>query len=80
MSQDINFKPLFDYLDEQFGEVKSDIADVKHGVHILQTSVGSFAKTYKDNGDEIKVVNHRVNNQENWIKRAGSKIGLEYKP
>lgn len=80
MSQDINFKPLFDYLDEQFGEVKSDIADVGQGVHVLQTSVDSFAKSYKDNAEEIKVINYRVSNQETWIKQAGTKIGLEYEP
>ena len=80
MSQDINFKPLFEYLDEQFGEVKSDIADVKQGVQVLQTSVDSFAKTYKDNTEEIKVINYRVGKQENWIKQAAPKIGLEYKP
>ena len=80
MSQDINFKPLFSYLDEQFGEVRSDIADVKQGVHVLQTSVDSFAKSYKDNTEEIKVANSRITTQEDWIKQVAPKIGLEYKP
>ena len=79
MSQNVNFKPLFDYLDEQFGEVKFNIADVKQSIQPLQTSVVSFAKGTKDNADEIKVVNSRITTQENWIKQAGTKIGLEYK-
>ena len=79
MSQNVNFKPLFDYLDEQFGEVKFNIADVKQSIQTLQTSVVSFAKGIKDNADEIKVVNSRITTQENWIKQAGTKIGLEYK-
>ena len=80
MSQNINFKPLFDYLDEQFADVNGRLDNLQTGQRILQTSVDSFAKSYKDNTEEIKVVNSRVTTQETWIKQAGAKIGLEYKP
>jgi len=79
MSQDINFKPLFDYMDEQFAGVNGRLDDLQTGQRILQTSVDSFAKSYKDNGDEILVINRRVSNHETWIKQVGSKIGLEFK-
>jgi hypothetical protein len=80
MSQDINFKPLFDYLDEQFADVNGRLDNLQTGQRILQTSVDSFAKSYKDNTEEIQVINHRVGNQEAWIKQDAPKIGLEYKP
>ncbi len=47
---------------------------------LLQSSVESFAVGTKTNAEEIKVVNSRVTNTENWIKQAAPKIGLEYKP
>ena len=46
----------------------------------LQAAVESFAVGTKKNADEILVVNSRVTTTENWITKAGSKIGLEYKP
>jgi hypothetical protein len=64
MNQKLNFKPLFDYLDEQFGEVRSDIAEVKQNTQILQTSVDSLAKQIKDFGDEKPVVNTRLDKLE----------------
>jgi len=60
-------------LDKRFGELSKSFSD-------LQTSVMSFADDTKKNADEILVVNNRVTTTENWIKTAGSKIGLEYKP
>lgn len=60
-------------LDKRFESLHTDFST-------LQVSVISFAKGTKDNADEIKVVNSRVTVHENWIKTAGSKIGLEFKP
>lgn len=59
---------------------KDDFDGLRKDFSNLQTSVIAFAKGTKDNADEIKVVNNRVNNQDVWIKQAGPKIGLEYKP
>ena len=59
---------------------KADFAGLRQDFSKLQTSVMTFAKGTKDNADEIKVVNSRVTTTENWIKQAGPKIGLEYKP
>ena len=66
-------------MDEQFAGVNGRLDDLQTGQRILQTSVDSFAKSYKDNGDEILVINRRVSNHETWIKQVGSKIGLEFK-
>jgi len=60
-------------MDNKFDGLRKDFSTLK-------TAVVAFAKGTKDNADEIKVVNHRVSNQENWITKVGPKIGLEYKP
>ena len=60
-------------MDTRFNAIRKDFSD-------SQTSALAFAKGTKDNAEEIKVVNSRVTTQETWIKQAGTKIGLKYKP
>jgi len=60
-------------LDKRFGELREDFSK-------LQVSVDSFAVGTKKNNDEILVMNSRVTDAETWIKQAGPKIGLKYKP
>ena len=58
---------------------KEDFEDLRKDFSKLQNAVSSFATGTKENADEIKVVNSRVTNQEEWIKQAADKIGVDYK-
>lgn len=59
-------------MDGKFDNLREDFSK-------LQTAVASFASGTKENADEIKVVNNRVTNQENWIQKVAPKVGVEYK-
>lgn len=76
MSQKINFKPLFDYLDEQFGEIKSEITEIKQGVQTLQVSSDGLAKMVSEFKNEQVVTNHRLESQEIWAKKVSKKVGI----
>jgi hypothetical protein len=76
MSKGINFKPLFDYLDEQFGEVKLEITEVKQGVYTLQNSADGLAKMVKEFKNEQVVTNQRLETQEIWAKKVSKKVGI----
>jgi archaellum component FlaC len=76
MSQDINFKPLFEYLDQQFGEVKSEIANVKQSVQALRTLVDSLAQMIKDFRNEHIVLHRRLEALESWAKDVAQKVGI----
>lgn len=79
MLTDEDIKKLIDAHKEVF-PTKDDFEGLRESFSELQTSVVSFATGTKENADEILVVNNRVTTTEEWIKKAGSKIGLEYKP
>ena len=59
-------------MDGKFEELRKDFSN-------LQTSVIAFAVNSKKSEDETVLANHRINNHENWIKKAAPKIGLEFK-
>lgn len=40
---DVNFKPLFDYLDEKFTKIDKQFDEVRDNVNSLQTSVDKLA-------------------------------------
>lgn len=64
---------LDENLDKRFEGLRKDFST-------LQTSVQSFATGTKKNDDEIKVVDKRVSDHEDWINKAAPKIGLEFRP
>ena len=64
---DVNFKPLFEYLDEQFKDVRNDISEVRQDVRQVQTSVDGLAKMTKDDNQEITVINNRLDKLESKV-------------
>ena len=60
----INFQPVFEYMDEKFDEVKQDIAEVKQDVRQLKISVDGIVKIVKNHSEEIVVINHRLDKLE----------------
>jgi hypothetical protein len=75
---DINFQPVFDYIDQKVVELKEDLAS-KEGVRNLQVSLDAYAKQSKDYYQEVTVLIAKVNRMEEWIRHASVKLELEYK-
>jgi len=46
----------------------------------LQTSVDGIAKKFNDYDQELEVVTERTGRMEEWIQKAATKIGVDYKP
>ena len=67
---------LFQYLDEQFGVVKTEISTVKAGVQTLQTSVDGLTKLVRDFQDEHILLRRKVELLENWAKEVSKKVGI----
>lgn len=72
-------KQLFYSKDEIDKELDDRFDVVNNKLDKLYDSVISFAKSTRENGDEIKVINSRATEQETWIKKAADKVGVEYK-
>lgn len=71
-------KKLTEYQKEVF-VTKEDNKTLEDKIDKIQTTLDGFAKTSTDNKQEITVLNHRMKATENWIDKASSKLGLEFK-
>ena len=60
------------YFDEKFSELHQNFSN-------LQSSVDSIAQEFKRSTDERIILGSRVDRAEDWIEKAGIKIGLKYK-
>jgi len=79
-NQDI--KRLSNYLLEVFKDAfatKEDIQQIEAKIDTLQTSFDKIAIDNTVHNSEIKVLNYRVKNTENWIEQSAPKIGVEFK-
>ena len=61
-----------EYFDENFAEIRQNFSN-------LQSSVDSIAQEFRHNSEERIVLGSRVDRAEDWIEKAGIKIGLKYK-
>ena len=73
---DVNFKPLFEYLDERFGEVKADIAAVDEKIERTLTNLDGLAKMVKTFQDEHIIMRKRLEVLEAWAKKVSEKVGI----
>jgi hypothetical protein len=79
MLTDKDIKRLIDAHKEVF-PTKDDFENLRKDFSELQTSVVNFATGTQNNENEIKIVNHRVDDHEKWIQKASPKIGIDFKP
>ncbi len=79
MLTDADIKKIIQAQEDVF-PTKTDFDDLREDFSKLQTSVESFATMTKKHEEEISIINQRVGNHEDWIKGAGPKIGLDFKP
>ena len=73
---DVNFKPLFEYLDKKFGKLEADVAIVDEKVERTLTSVDSLAKMVKDFQEEHIIMRKRLEVLEAWAKKVSEKVGI----
>ena len=80
---EINFKPIFDYIDqkseETVQELKAEMA-TKADIDKVLTAIDGLAKRSKENDDGILVLEKKTERLEHWTIRAAEKIKVPYKP
>ena len=59
-----NFKPVFEYFDNQFHDLSGHINRVESKVDKLQTSMDGLSTIVKKHEEEIVVINHRLDKLE----------------
>lgn len=73
-------KQLSDFLIKDFKDVfvtKEDITVLDTKIMGIQNSLDNMAKITLKNEQEILVMGERVNNHENWIKKASLTTGID---
>lgn len=63
---------------EDIKDVREEIAELRESVRLLTISVDSLAKAVKDLQMEYHAVLNKVNRMEEWIKKASSKLGIDF--
>lgn len=82
MENNIDFKPIFDYIDKTIDELKTDLESKfasKADIERILNAIDKFTKNDKDNSAEILVARNRIDNIETWVNKAAPKIGVPYK-
>jgi uncharacterized coiled-coil DUF342 family protein len=74
---DINFQPIFDYIDESNAKLKEEIlTEVRSELRDVKTAVANLSGQVKQYHEEMLVSGHRIDRLEDWAKIVGEKIGV----
>ena len=78
---DINFQPIFDYIDDSNKGLKEDLkeglmTEMRTELKDIKTSIANLSAQVKKYHEEMLVSGHRIDRLEEWAKTAGEKIGL----
>ena len=65
---DDQFSKLFRYMQQEFGNVHAEIADLRGMFDRLQTTVDGIVKDREVDHDERCVVSSRLDRHEDWIE------------
>jgi hypothetical protein len=80
---DINFQPMFDYIDEhvdgQIKQLRTEMATKADIERILQ-AIDAFTKQSKDNNTETVVLKAKTERIEHWVIKAAEKTDIPYNP
>lgn len=77
--QNINFQPVFDYIDHSKEELKEEILTEFNGkLSNINTSIANLATEVRDLKEEVSISNHRLDRAENWIDTAAKKIRVPF--
>ena len=73
---EINFQPVFDYIDQSISPLKEDILSLKNDMGDVKTSLANLSAQVKKYHEEMLVSGHRVDRLEEWAQRVGQKVGV----
>ena len=74
---DVNFQPVFDYIDQAKNEIKEDIlTEVKAELGDVKTSIANLSSQVQKYHEEMLVSGHRIDRLEDWAKVVGEKVGV----
>jgi hypothetical protein len=73
-----DIKNLTEYQKEIFVTKEDLVKVLDEKLLPLQRSVDAIANGLKSQGDEIYVVNHRLEKTEDWIEEAAPKVGIKF--
>jgi hypothetical protein len=77
--ENINFQPIFDYIDQQSEELLAKVAS-KKDIEKLQTSVDTLGHRFDKIDKNAVVETAKVEKIEHWVIQAAEKTKVPYKP
>jgi hypothetical protein len=73
----INFQPIFDYLDTRFKEEFENFRlEFRAEFDPIKISIDNLSREVKETREELQVANHRVDRLEHWAKPVGKKVRI----
>lgn len=75
----LNFQPIFDYIDQQSEELLAKVA-LKKDIEKLQTSVDSLSHRFDKFDKNAVVETAKVEKIEHWVIQAAEKTNVPYEP
>ena len=75
----LNFQPLFEYLDERFGDMNRQFNEIKQTINTHITAIDATLKQGEDNRKELISNRHTLDQHEERIGTVESKLGIEFK-
>ncbi len=74
---DMNFQPIFDYIDQNSQKLKQDIMiEVRGELSGMKISLANLSADVKGLREEMAVANHRVKRFEDWAEPVGKHLGM----
>jgi uncharacterized coiled-coil DUF342 family protein len=78
---DINFQPIFDYIDQNNQVLEDEIMGkvrtvLQEELGDIKTSITNLSAQVKQYHEEMLVSGHRIDRLEDWAKQVGQKIGV----
>lgn len=75
--QEINFQPVFDYIDQNSVVLKEEILSaVDLRLVEIRTDIANLSGQMKDFREEMLISSHRTDRLEAWAKRVGKKVDI----
>jgi hypothetical protein len=76
---EINFQPVFDYIDLKFIQFKEEIlVEVRAEMREMKDQIANSVTEQKRFNDELQVANSRIGRLEGWAKPVGGKINIPF--
>ncbi len=72
---EINFQPIFDYIDNALKEQSLVLRDE---IRVVQTQVANLAHTVGEMRQELQVSSYRHDRLEAWAPKVGKKTGIPF--